>query len=137
MCICQSQPPNLSYSTLPPLATCHFSRSVSLFHVKVKVFVAQLCPTLCDPMDFSPPGSSVPGISQARILEWLAISFQGFPPWDLPNPEIKPPSPALQEDSLPPSHERSPGEQHGRFLMYHRSSTLYWGIDISCARKNL
>ena len=37
--------------------------------------VAQSCPTLCDPMDYSPPGSSVHGIFQARILEWVAISF--------------------------------------------------------------
>ena len=37
--------------------------------------VAQLCPTLCDPVDCSLPGSSVQGISQARILEWVAISF--------------------------------------------------------------
>ena len=37
--------------------------------------VAQSCPTLCDPMDCSLPGSSVHGISQARILEWAAISF--------------------------------------------------------------
>ena len=35
----------------------------------------QSCPTLCDPIDGSPPGSSVPGILQARILEWVAISF--------------------------------------------------------------
>ena len=35
----------------------------------------QLCPTLCDPMDYTPPGSSVHGILQARILEWVAISF--------------------------------------------------------------
>ena len=35
---------------------------------------AQLCPTLCDPMDCSPSGSSVHGISQARILEWVDIS---------------------------------------------------------------
>ena len=35
----------------------------------------QFCPTLCDPMDYSPPGSSVHGIFQARILEWVAISF--------------------------------------------------------------
>ena len=35
----------------------------------------QLCPTLCDPIDGSPPGSSVPGIFQARILEWFTISF--------------------------------------------------------------
>ena len=35
----------------------------------------QSCPTLCDPMDGSPPGSPVPGILQARTLEWIAISF--------------------------------------------------------------
>ena len=35
----------------------------------------QSCPTLCDPMDGSPPGSPVPGILQARKLEWVAISF--------------------------------------------------------------
>ena len=35
----------------------------------------QLCPTLCDPIDGSPPGSPVPGILQARILEWVAVSF--------------------------------------------------------------
>ena len=37
--------------------------------------VAQLCPTLRDPMDSSPPGSSVHGICQARVLEWGAIAF--------------------------------------------------------------
>ena len=35
----------------------------------------QSCPTLCNPIDSCPPGSSVPGILQARILEWVAISF--------------------------------------------------------------
>ena len=39
------------------------------------MLVAQSYPTLCNPMDWSPPGSSVHGISQARILEWLAIPF--------------------------------------------------------------
>ena len=43
--------------------------------VCVCVLVAQSCPTLCDPMDCSPPGSSVLGIPQARILEWVAIPF--------------------------------------------------------------
>ena len=41
----------------------------------------QSCPTLCDPVDGSPPGSPVPGILQARTLEWVAISFSGFNPW--------------------------------------------------------
>ena len=35
----------------------------------------QACPTLCDPINGSPPGSTVPGILQARTLEWVAISF--------------------------------------------------------------
>ena len=39
------------------------------------MLVAQLCPALCDPMDCSPPGSSAHGILQARILEWVVISF--------------------------------------------------------------
>ena len=43
--------------------------------------VAQSCPTLCDPMDCSLPGSSVLGIFQARILEWVAISFSRGPSW--------------------------------------------------------
>ena len=51
--------------------------------------VAQLCPTLCDPMDIG--GSSVHGIFQARILEWVAFPSPG----DLSNLGIKPISPAL------------------------------------------
>ena len=43
--------------------------------MKVKVLVTQSCPTLCDPMDCSPSGSSVHRILQARILEWVAIPF--------------------------------------------------------------
>ena len=46
--------------------------------------VAQLCPTLCNPMDCSPAGFSVHGISQARMQEWVAISFSrgSSPPRD-------------------------------------------------------
>ena len=43
--------------------------------VKSESEVAQSCPTLSDPMDCSPPGSSVHGIFQARVLEWGAIAF--------------------------------------------------------------
>ena len=48
---------------------------------KWKHLVTQLCPTLCDPMDCSLPGSSVHGILQARILEWAAISFSRGASW--------------------------------------------------------
>ena len=41
----------------------------------------QSCPTLCDPIDGRPPGSTVPGILQARILEWVAISFSNAWKW--------------------------------------------------------
>ena len=70
----------------------------------VCVSAAQPCPTLCNPMDCSPPGSSVHRILQARILEWGAISSSG----DLPNPGIEPGSPALQADSLPREPPRKP-----------------------------
>ena len=46
-----------------------------MYTLCVCVLVAQSCPTLCDPMDCSPPGSSVQEIFQARTLEWVAISF--------------------------------------------------------------
>ena len=63
--------------------------------------VAQSCPTLCDPLDCSPPGSSVNGIF-FRQEYWNGLPFP--PPGDLPNPEIKPTSlvsPTLQADSVP------------------------------------
>ena len=66
---------------------------IQSFHV---CEVAQSCLTLCDPVDYSLPGSSVHGILQVRILEWVAISFSR----DLPNPGIEPGSPALQADAL-------------------------------------
>ena len=44
-------------------------------HTQTHVIVALLYPTLCDPVDYSPPGSSVHGILQAIILEWVAMSF--------------------------------------------------------------
>ena len=52
---------------------CHFL--LQCMKVKSQSEVAQSCPTLRDPMDCSPPGSSVHGIFQARVLEWGAIAF--------------------------------------------------------------
>ena len=65
--------------------------------VFVLCLISQSCLTLCDPMDCSPPGSSVHGILQARILEWVAMpSSRGSS-----SPGIEPKSPTLQADSLP------------------------------------
>ena len=47
------------------------------FGFRLSQWVHHLCSTLCDPMHHSPPGSSVHGIFQARMLEWVAISFSG------------------------------------------------------------
>ena len=69
--------------------------------------VAQPCPTLCDPVDCSPPGSSVYGILQARVLEWLPFPSPG----DLPDPGIKPRSPTLQADALT---SEQPGKQENK-----------------------
>ena len=61
--------------------------------------VTQLCPALCDLVDYT-----VHGILQARILEWVA----SLSPGDLPNPGIKVGSPGLQANSLPTEDRRSP-----------------------------
>ena len=57
--------------------------------VKSEREVAQSCLTLSDPMDCSPPGSSVRGILQARALEWGAIAFSGSKPRYLEKSEVK------------------------------------------------
>ena len=67
---------NFKYSSYSPR---HFSwRCIIL---SAFILVAQSCPTLCNPVDCSPPGSSVPGILQARILKWVAIPFSRGSSW--------------------------------------------------------
>ena len=60
---------------LGPHLCCFMNKEIELEKGKSESEVTQSCPTLCDPMDCSLPGSSVRGILQARILEWVAISF--------------------------------------------------------------
>ena len=78
--------------------------------VKVKVIVTQSCSTLCDPMDCGPPGSSVHRILQARILEWVAISFSR----GSSQPRDQTWSPTLQADSLPSEPPESLPQPWGR-----------------------
>ena len=61
------------------------------------MLVVQSCPTPCNPVDHSPPRSSLHRILQARILDWVSILFSG----DLIDPGTEPRSPALQADSKP------------------------------------
>ena len=67
--------------------------------------VAQSCPTLCDPMDCSPPGSSVHG-GFSRQEYWSGLTCP--PPGNLPNPGTEPRSPALQANSLPSEQRGKP-----------------------------
>ena len=64
------------------------------------MYTCQSCPTLCNPMDCNPPGSSIHGFFQARILEWVDVSFSR----DLPNPRTKPTPPVS-----PPLHYKITG----------------------------
>ena len=79
------------------------------------VLVTQSCLTLCDFMDRSPPGFSVHGILQVRILEWVAIPFfRGSP-----DPGIQPRSPVLKVDSLPSEPPGKP--KRNLHSHYHQS----------------
>ena len=81
--------------TFSHLAWCfqssYMSEHVSVLHSftlpnNILLYTAkspQSCPTLCDPRDGSPPGSPVPGILQARALEWVAISFSNAWKWEV------------------------------------------------------
>ena len=57
------------------LGQIHCSHHAAVAAAAAAAKSLQLCPTLCDPIDGSPSGSTVPGILQARTLEWVAISF--------------------------------------------------------------
>ena len=79
---------------------CHFL--LQCMRVKSESEVAQSCPILCNPMKCGPPGSSIPGIFQARVLEWVAIAFSGN----------------AVDLVLIPGLERSPEEGKGYPLQY-------------------
>ena len=72
--------PGLSTLVLPPFLIS--KRELLIIMIPAAAAKSlQLCPTLCDPIDGSPPGSPVPGILQARTLEWVAISFSNAWKW--------------------------------------------------------
>ena len=83
---------------------------------EVEVKVAQSCLTLCNPMDYT-----VHGILQVRILEWVAFPSPG----DLPNPGIKPRSPALQVDLYQLSHKGSPCYTVGSHSLFYTQWYIY------------
>ena len=100
------QPPRLPHPRDSPGKNtgvgCHFL--LQCMKVKSESEVAQSCPTLSDLMDYGPPGSSIPGILQARTLEWVAISFSNA--WMKSESEVAQSCPTLSDPidcSLPGS----------------------------------
>ena len=81
----------------------------------------QSCPTLCNPIDGSPPGSPVPGILQTRTLEWVAISFSNAGKWKVKiESEVAQSCPTLSD----PMNYSLPGSSiHGIF----QARVLEWG----------
>ena len=71
---------SLSCSPAPDLPA---HRTSPLVYTMLTAKSLQPCPTLCDPIDGSPPGSPIPGILQARTLEWVAISFSNAWMWKM------------------------------------------------------
>ena len=106
---------------LPLLLLLDFSKYIKINMHKKSIFViywvnkvTQLCLTLCDPMEGSRSGSSVHGILQARILEWVAISFSRRSS----QPRMETRSPALQADSLPIEPLRN------KYILYREHSGI-------------
>ena len=112
----------------------------------VKVLVTPSCLTHCDPMDCSLPGSSVHGIFQAIVLEWIAISFSKtfeseshsvvtdslqphglYGPWNFPGQNTGVGSHSLLPGIFP-AQGSNPGLPHGRQILYQLSHLSWWTV---------
>ena len=94
----------------------------------MQLWVAQSCSIVCNPMDYRPPGSSVHGILQARILEWVAIPFSsGIFPAQGPNPSL----PHWGQILYHLSHQGSPGKAKVSSESRKYNSTLLW-VSVEC-----
>ena len=97
---------------------------LNISKVKVKVLVAQWCPTLFDPVDCSPSYPCVPGILQVRILEWVTMTFSR----DLPHPEIKARSPHCKQVLYHLSQLGSPNISEVKSLIRVRLFATPWTV---------
>ena len=94
----------------------------------MKTLVAQSCPTLCNPMDYNLPGFSICGIFQARVLEWVAISFsRGIFPTRKSNSGL----PHCSQTLYPLSHQGSPKKVKVKALVDQSHPTLCSHMDCS------
>ena len=93
-------------------------------HYEKESVVTQSCPTLCNPMDYSPPGSSVHGVLQARILKWIAIPF--FRKSSRPSDRTW-----VRQILYHLSHQGSYTMQQSKFTAYNSKMT-FWGSSYLC-----
>ena len=98
-----------------------FEASFHPFFFFFLVLVAQLCPTLCDLMDCSLPGSSIHGILQTRILEWLASPFSR----GSSQPRDQTRSPALRADALPSGRLRCKKREEINYTLVRRFELIF------------
>ena len=110
---------------------CHFL--LQCMKVTSESEVAQSCSTLRDPMDYSLPGSSVHGILQARILEWVAISFSRRPSQPRDGTHVSCTSPALAGGFLLLSHQ---GSQNMQVWNLKYRTVKLW-MDFPLCRKSM
>ena len=96
---------------------CYDMQSMVLLVCTAPAKSLQSCLTLCDPLDGSPPGSSIPEILQARILEWVAISFSNGWKWKVNVKSLSPvrlfTTPWTAAYQAPSFHEIFPGKSTG------------------------
>ena len=100
---------------------CHFL--LRCMKVKSESEVTQSCPTLCDPMDCSPPGSSVHGIFQARVLEWVChclLCLGLYSPWNSPGQNTGVGTLSLLQGIFS-TQGSNPGLQYCRQILYQLS----------------
>ena len=102
-----------------------------LFHAAAAAKSHQSCLTLCDPKDGSPPGSPVPGILQARILEWFAISFSSARKWKVKVKSLSRPW-VFTTDGLQPTRLLCPWDFPGKStgVGCHCLVRLFPGLDL-------
>ena len=87
----------------------------------------QSCPTLCDPIDGSPPGSPIPGILQTRTLEWVAISFSNAGKWKVKS-EVAQSCPTLSDPmdcSLPGSSVHVESKQYNTLVNITKKKQIH------------
>ena len=99
----------------------------------MKVLVTQACPTLCSPVDCSLPGSSVHGILQAKILEWVAIPFSRGPSWPRNWTWVS----CIAGRFFIPESPEKPKEMLalGYLILLKHTMKLQWWVSICCGNR--